>query len=146
VRSNSLDMIRHHGHHAADGTSRDMRAGLNTVGRVSRPERADVVIIGGGLLGLATACALRGRREVVVLERETVGHGRAGSHGPSRIFRLGYADRVYVEMAHRALDGWRDLAAETGRQLLERTGQLSFGRGAVEVLTALRAAGAPVEE
>jgi sarcosine oxidase len=104
------------------------------------------VIIGGGLLGLATAYALRGRREVVVLERETVGHGRAGSHGPSRIFRLGYADRLYVEMAHRALEGWRDLAAETGSQLLERTGQLSFGPGAVEVLAALRAAGAPVEE
>ena len=45
-------------------------------------EQADVVIVGGGLLGLSTAWALRGRREVLVLERDTVGHARGGSHGP----------------------------------------------------------------
>ena len=49
--------------------------------------KADVVIVGGGLLGLATARALRGERDVVVLEQETVGHRRGGSHGPTRIFR-----------------------------------------------------------
>jgi sarcosine oxidase len=113
---------------------------------VSPRERADVVVVGGGLLGLATAYALRDRRKVVLFERETVGHVRAGSHGPSRIFRLGYPDRLYVEMARQSLAGWHTLAAEAGCELLERTGQLSFGPGAVDVLGALRAAGAPVEE
>ena len=126
--------------------TRDGPCGLPTVVRMSRVERADVVVVGGGLLGLATAYALRGRREVLVVERETVGHSRAGSHGPSRIFRLGYADPFYVDMARRALDGWTRLAAETGSAMLERTGQLSFGPGAADVLGALRAAGAPVEE
>ena len=64
-------------------------------------EQADVVIVGGGLLGLSTAWALRGRRDVLVLERDTVGHARGGSHGPTRIFRLGYADPRYVAMAQR---------------------------------------------
>jgi sarcosine oxidase len=113
---------------------------------MSRTERADVVVVGAGLLGLCTAYALRGRREVVVLERETVGHARSGSHGPSRVFRLGYPDPFYVDLARRALQGWHSLEAETGRALLEVTGQLSFGRGAREVLDALIGAGCRVED
>jgi sarcosine oxidase len=105
--------------------------------------RADVVIVGGGLLGLATARALRGRREVLVLEQETVGHARGGSHGASRIFRLGYADPKYVALAQRALESWRALEADTGAQLLHPTPQLTFGPGADAVLAALDAAGAP---
>ena len=111
---------------------------------MTRAERADVVIVGAGLLGLSAAYALRGRRDVIVLERATVGHARGGSHGPSRIFRFGYPDRVYVTMARRALDGWRRLEQESGAQLLEMTGQLSFGPGADDVFDALTTAGAPV--
>ena len=108
-------------------------------------ERADVVIVGAGLLGLATAYALRNRREALVIERETVGHARGGSHGPSRIFRLGYPDPIYVRLARLAQAGWRELEAMTGTTLLTTTGQLSFGPGASEVFGALTAAGAPVE-
>ena len=107
--------------------------------------RADVVIVGGGLLGLATSYALRGERTVTVLERETVGHARGGSHGATRIFRLGYADARYVEMAQRALDAWRALETDTGSQLLHPTPQLTFGPGADAVQEALSAAGVRVE-
>jgi sarcosine oxidase len=106
---------------------------------------ADVVIVGGGLLGLATARALRGECEVVVLEQATVGHARGGSHGSTRIFRLGYADARYVAMAQRAAECWRALEVEAGVQLLHPTPQLTFGPGASEVYAALVAAGAPVE-
>ena len=106
---------------------------------------ADVVIVGGGLLGLATARALRGERDVLVLEQATVGHARGGSHGATRIFRLGYADAHYVEMAQRAAECWRALEAETHAQLLHPTPQLTFGPGAGAVHDALVAAGAPVE-
>ncbi len=108
-------------------------------------ERADVVIVGGGLLGLSTAWALRGRRDVLLLERETVGNARGGSHGPTRIFRLGYLEPRYVVMAMQARDRWTELEAETGEQLLHPTPQLTFGRGAEAVLAALQSAGAPVE-
>jgi sarcosine oxidase len=107
--------------------------------------RSDVVIVGGGLLGLATARALRGRRDVLVLEQETVGHARGGSHGATRIFRLGYADPAYVALAQRALESWRALEADIGAQLLHPTPQLTFGPGANAVFAALEAAGAPVE-
>ncbi len=110
-----------------------------------RSERADVVIVGAGLLGLSTAWSLRGRRDVLVLERATVGHARGGSHGPTRIFRLGYIDPAYVSMAQRAAERWRALEAEAGVQLLHPTPQLTFGPGGNAVFSALRAAGAPAE-
>jgi sarcosine oxidase len=113
---------------------------------VRRAERVDVVVIGAGLLGLATAYALRGRREVVALERATIGHARGGSHGPSRVFRLGYPDPFYVDLARRSLTRWRALESETRTNLLMRTGQLSFGPGAREVFDALTAEDAPVED
>jgi sarcosine oxidase len=111
---------------------------------VAGATRADVVIVGGGLLGLSTAYALRGRRNVVVFERDTVGHARAGSHGPTRVFRLGYADDRYVRMAQQARDLWDALEAEAGVPLLFPTPQLTFGPGAGAVYDALRRAGAPV--
>lgn len=109
-------------------------------------ERADVVVVGGGLLGLATAYALRGRREVVVIERETVGNRHAGSHGRSRVFRLGYPDPFYVQMAQHSREVWRALERDTATTLLHETGQLSFGPGAGDVLAALRESDAPVSE
>ena len=107
--------------------------------------RADVVIVGGGLLGLSTAYALRGRRDVLVLERGSVGHARGGSHGPTRIFRLGYTDSRFVAMAQLAAERWRALEAATGGQLLYPTPQLSFGAEADAVLAALVGAGVPAE-
>ena len=112
---------------------------------MSAATNADVVIVGGGLLGLSTARALRGKREVLVLEQETVGHARGGSHGPTRIFRLGYPDPAYVRLAQQARTGWHALEAEAGEPLLHPTPQLTFGPGADAVFAALSAAGAPVE-
>jgi sarcosine oxidase len=106
---------------------------------------ADVVIVGGGLLGLSTAYALRGQREVVVLERDSVGHARGGSHGPTRIFRLGYTDQRFVAMAQRAAERWRALETDAGVQLLHSVPQLTFGAGADAVLAALVATGVPAE-
>jgi sarcosine oxidase len=110
-----------------------------------RTERADVVIVGGGLLGLSTAWALRGHRDVLLLERDTVGNTRSGSHGPTRIFRLGYLEPRYVQMAMQARERWAALEAESGMQLLHPTPQLTFGLGAEAVFAALESAGAPVE-
>ena len=70
---------------------------------------------------------------------------RGGSHGSTRIFRLGYTDPRYVEMAQRAAELWRALEAEAGVQLLHPTPQLTFGPGADAVFAALAAAGAPAE-
>jgi sarcosine oxidase len=113
---------------------------------MARADRTEIVVVGAGLLGLATARSLRRRgHDVVVLEQATVGHPRGGSHGPTRIFRLGYPARVYVELALAALDEWRDLEAETGEHLLETTGQLSLGDELAAMFSLMVDAGAPVE-
>jgi sarcosine oxidase len=106
----------------------------------------DVAIVGAGLLGLAAARVLTGRgRDVVVLEQAQIGHAGAGSKGSCRIFRLGYPDPDYVAAARRAGELWRDLEAESARQLRWPAPQLSFGPRMPDVQRALEAAGAPGE-
>jgi sarcosine oxidase len=90
--------------------------------------RVEVVVIGGGAMGAATAWWLaRAGHEVVLLERFASGHTRGSSHGASRIFRLAYPLPRYVRMAMLALRLWRELEADTGASLLETTGGIDHG-------------------
>jgi sarcosine oxidase len=109
-------------------------------------ERSEFIVVGAGLLGLATARALASRgREVIVLEQAGIGHPAGGSHGSCRIFRLGYADPGYVSLASRARERWRELETERGRRLLHPAPHLTFGDGLDAVQAAMAAAGAPCE-
>jgi sarcosine oxidase len=109
-------------------------------------EKVEFAIVGGGLLGLATARALaRSGHEALLFERDRVGNERAGSKGSARIFRFGYDDPFYVGMALSTLPMWRELEEETGRDLLSTTGQLSFGSSLDVLADAMTAAGAPFE-
>jgi sarcosine oxidase len=88
-----------------------------------------IVVIGAGVMGLATARALQRRgRDVVVFEQFERGHERGSSHGRSRIFRLAYGEEEYVRLAQRSLGLWRQLEAETGETLLELNGLLEIVR------------------
>ena len=91
-------------------------------------EHADVVIIGCGAAGLATARELAGRgRHVIGLDKFDHGHIRGSSHGTERIVRMAYADPVHVEMAVAALDGWRRLEHDADTALLTPTSGLDAG-------------------
>ena len=64
---------------------------------------ADIVVVGAGITGVATARALAGfPGSVVVLEQFELPHARGSSHGTSRIFRLNYPDERFVRMAMAA--------------------------------------------
>jgi sarcosine oxidase len=105
------------------------------------------VVIGAGLLGLATASALSQRGvESVVLEADSPGHDQAGSKGSARIFRLGYPDPLYVQMAAHSLGLWHALEKASGQSLLTETGQVTFGPGAEQVALALQTAGVPCHQ
>jgi sarcosine oxidase len=116
----------------------------------SVPDDGRCIVVGAGLLGLSSAWALSRRGwDVVVLEAARApGHERSGSKGDARIFRLGYPEPHYAEMAVLARERWRDLEAATGRTLLHVTGQVTLGDDLTlqAIADALAAAGAPVEQ
>ena len=111
-------------------------------------DRVDVVIIGAGLAGSATAWALARRgRSVVVLEAFQPGHRRGSSHGSARIFRRAYPDPLNVRLTGQAQRLWRQLADEAGEELVKTTGGLDFGpaREQEKMHEILGAFGVPVE-
>jgi monomeric sarcosine oxidase len=88
----------------------------------------DVVVIGAGGVGAATAYHLAGDgRRVLLLEQFQVGHKQGSSHGGSRIIRHSHAEAAYASLAPAAFALWRRLEAESSASLLVETGSLDFG-------------------
>ncbi|WP_250900306.1 FAD-dependent oxidoreductase [Curtobacterium flaccumfaciens] len=106
------------------------------------------VVIGGGVVGAATAYALtlRGER-VLLVEQHARGHHNGSSHGATRIFRQGYADPEYVALTSRALVLWEALEGAADEELIVRTGAVDHGRAEVvdAIAAALTDAGIPHE-
>ena len=93
----------------------------------------DVVVVGGGITGVATLHALaRSGVDAVLLERFELGHTHGSSHGTSRIFRLSYPDAAYTRRALTALAAWRELETECGEKLIVHTGSLDLGDEAAD--------------
>ena len=101
--------------------------------------RADVVVVGGGITGVATLRALaRSGIDAVLLEQFDLGHARGSSHGTSRIFRLSYPDVTYSRLALAAREGWRELERECHERLIVQTGTLDVGEETPNVEQSLR--------
>ncbi|HJQ42450.1 MAG TPA: FAD-dependent oxidoreductase [Jatrophihabitantaceae bacterium] len=91
-------------------------------------ERSDVVVVGAGLMGAATAwSAARRGLSVTVLEQFQPGHPHGSSHGSARIVRRGYGDAMYTRLTGRAFELWREVESDTDTQLLRMMGGLDFG-------------------
>jgi len=106
--------------------------------------RAEVAVVGAGIMGSATASALaRDGHDVLLLEQFHVGHEHGSSHGRSRIVRLAYPEVEFVELAKEAFVGWRQLEQESGQELLELNGLLelveSSGQSSADALAAASA-------
>ncbi len=113
-------------------------------------ETAGCLVLGGGVAGAAAAWAIAKRGEnVLLVEQFEPGHTRGSSHGDGRIFRFSYPEPVYVEMARRALAGWRELERTTEEPLLHLCGNWDCGPLGSPELEAvernLRAAGVACE-
>lgn len=100
-------------------------------------ERYDAIVIGLGGMGSAAAwhLAKRGKR-VLGLEAFEQNHANGSSHGEHRIIREAYFEAPeYVPLVQRAYTLWRELEAESGRDLLRITGGLLIGDEQSEVVT-----------
>jgi sarcosine oxidase len=108
-------------------------------------DRYDMIVVGAGVMGCATAyhLAKRGRR-VLLLEQFAVGNELGSSHGHSRIIRLAYDAPNYVRLALAAYPLWRALEQESGAQLLLQIGGLDIAQPAAPTFEATRASLAEV--
>jgi sarcosine oxidase subunit beta len=78
------------------------------------PRQAEIVVIGGGVVGLSTAFQLakRGARDVVVLERKHLGSGASGKSGA--LVRCHYANVPESRLTHESLQIFRHWDEEVG--------------------------------
>ncbi|MET9864032.1 FAD-binding oxidoreductase [Streptomyces smyrnaeus] len=89
------------------------------------PHSADVVIIGGGVMGASTAFHLAeaGVRNIVVLERGDLGCGSSGK--PIGGVRAQFSDPLNIELGHRSLYAYRNFRARPGADIrLDTVGYL----------------------
>ena len=94
-------------------------------------ETADVIIIGGGVMGCSIACNLaltsadHGLRRILLLERDTLGSGSTGRS--SAAIRMHYSTAVNAELAWRSLRIFRNFEGIIGGECgYTRTGYLVF--------------------
>ena len=90
---------------------------------------SDVIIVGGGAMGTATAYELAKRgHSVRLFEQFSIGHDLGSSHGYSRIIRRAYYEHPdYVPFVDRAYELWRELEKAVDERLLAVTGILEMG-------------------
>lgn len=81
------------------------------------PAEADVVVVGGGVIGLSTAYHLAhaGVERVVLLERDTFGSGSTSKAAGG--VRANFSDEVNVALGRRSLETFERFAAELGQEI-----------------------------
>ena len=109
---------------------------------------ADVVIVGCGGAGSATAAELARRgRKVVAFDAYAPDHTRGSSHGTERILRAAYTDEMYAMLVMESIEGWRDLESRAGQTLISLVGSIDtgFARELADIAANLAACGLPHE-
>jgi sarcosine oxidase len=92
----------------------------------------DLLVVGGGVMGLFTAYHASERfGRVVVLERGRIGDPATASYGRTRSFRNDYLDPTYARLAHEAFRLWGAFELQTATRALVRCGCLNIAKRAV---------------
>jgi sarcosine oxidase len=113
-------------------------------------ERADVVVVGGGIIGVCSAAVLAERgRDVLLLERSAAAGAVGSSRGTARFRQLeNHPDVAFLDLGVRARTAWGVFETEATAPIFHPTGNLSFGdpQGLAAFGSALRERGLPCEE
>lgn len=90
------------------------------------PPRAKVVVVGGGIMGLALAhnLALRGETDVLVLEKSYLCAGASGRNGGG--VRMQWGTSTNIELAKRSIELMKGFAREIGIHIWLRQGGYLF--------------------
>jgi sarcosine oxidase len=101
---------------------------------------ADAAVVGGGIVGLATAYALTERGATVHLfERGMPGNGQSG--GESRLFRHSHDDPRMVAVTRESRAVWREWQERLGVELVSGDGVIALGPTATRRLEVIRSVG-----
>jgi sarcosine oxidase len=92
-------------------------------------KRYDIIVVGLGAMGSATAFQLAKRgASVLGVDRFAPPHAMGSSHGKSRIIREAYfEDPRYVPLVRKAYENWEEIERLSGEKIFERTGGLMLG-------------------
>ena len=98
----------------------------------ARSVNYDVIIIGGGPIGLSTAFHLSKRStRTLVLEQFTFFNQLGSSAGVSRQFRIPYPEEYMVKLVKESIPFWDELQTLTPVSLRDKVGTLWFGDPAI---------------
>mmetsp|Transcript_33627 Transcript_33627/g.106927 ORF Transcript_33627/g.106927 Transcript_33627/m.106927 type:complete len:453 (+) Transcript_33627:164-1522(+) len=119
-------------------------------GHAGAAETCDVAVVGGGIMGSATAFHLAQKGlSVMLLEQYDFLHSRGSSHGDSRITRKSYPQAYYTSMMKEAYSLWNEAEEMTGLKIFTPTGGIDFGEdgspGITNVVASSEINGEPYE-
>jgi glycine/D-amino acid oxidase-like deaminating enzyme len=92
----------------------------------------DVIVVGGGPIGLSTAYHLsKNKTKTLVLEQFNFINQLGSSAGVSRQFRIPYPEEYMVKLVKQSIPYWDELQSLTPVPLMDTVGTLWFGDPAV---------------
>ena len=92
----------------------------------------DLIIVGGGVMGLFCAYHASERFErIVILERGRIGDPMTASFGRTRSYRCDYLDPTYARLAREALRLWDEFEQATETDALVRCGCMNIAKRSV---------------
>jgi monomeric sarcosine oxidase len=93
-----------------------------------KSQEFDVIVIGGGTIGLSAAYySASSGLKVLLLEQHGIQNNLQSSSGHSRFYRMMYSEKNMAKLAETSYALWKQLEVETSEKLIEVTPLLFFG-------------------